>query len=296
MARRDEILDALAWADFTEPARVAVISAKLVRELTSYSDNGHTKTKVKDAVRETFPPYGRGKAITELVEAEYRRQAPIYQARQKAQSDWAAYQADRATRATRLNAAYAHAFDRLIYEPSRSNPIHYNSGNWQDRQDWDEIERARDKGDKCIGLTHQDSHLVCLLSHEKGTAQPHIATRLHSGPIVRTYLRSATDSVYSDVKNLVEAATSLGGPKVKAAIARGKRVKTDWIGRRTFIYHDGSDHHHVHIEELQWRAAVWADREGYDGCPRPKLVEGLVHGTSETEHEDGYGAVWNDVD
>ena len=84
------ILDGLAWAGISEQARVARISAGLVKELSQH-DDGHTKTRVKDAVRATSPPHGRGKAITEAVSIEYLRQAPIYQKRQADQAAWATY-------------------------------------------------------------------------------------------------------------------------------------------------------------------------------------------------------------
>jgi hypothetical protein len=56
--------------------------------------------------------------------------------------------------------------------------------------------------------------------------------------------------------NLVEAAVALGGPKVRAALAKGKKVVTDWSGRRTFIHHEGQDHVHPCVEEIPWLVAT----------------------------------------
>ena len=134
--KEENILDALAWADFTEKARIAIISSNLARE-----SGDHTKTYIKEKVRETCPPYGRGKAITEAVEREWTRQRPIYVARQQEQAAWKAYLEDRATRETRLNAAYAAAFKRPLWEPSRRNPIPWGSDNWDERNAWEEQEK-----------------------------------------------------------------------------------------------------------------------------------------------------------
>jgi len=303
MARKDMILDGLAWASLSEPARIALISANLVRKLTTYL-KAHTKTAVKDEVRATSPPYGRGKIIAEAVEKEYRRQAPIYQARQKAHNDFKAYQEHMAKRSTRLNNTYAAAFDRIPYDPTRTSPYNWDD-DWELRDTWSNAEHERDKGDECIGLTHQGSHVVCLMKSEDEHSKWHIATRLHKGPRVRTYLR-CNHSRFSDSepKNLVEAAMSLGGPKVRTAITRGKRVVTDWIGRRTFIHHDGSDYHHVHIEELPWRAVVYEMTltGNIPGDRWSKPCAAVIHGETVTRapdedpEDDSTPDQWNDLD
>ena len=82
MGQKANVLDALAWAGVSESARVARIAAKLVRELHQYKDE-HTKTRIKDAVKATSPPYGRGKYIIAAVDAEYQRQLPIYKERKE---------------------------------------------------------------------------------------------------------------------------------------------------------------------------------------------------------------------
>lgn len=252
MANRGLVLDGLAWAGFTEKARIAKIAAKLVREARG---GGFTKTIVKEAVKNTSPPYGRGKAIFEAlwgtadaVGGEIVRQKAIYDARQEEQAAWRNYLDHKAKRTTRINDAYASAFERPTYLSLQNY-----KGGWGDydaRQAWEDGERRRDKGEDCTALTHQDGFVVCLLVSEKETRRPHIASRLKRGEVVRTYLRSR-----SEPWNLVEAAVSLGGPKVKAALARGKRVKTDWIGRCARIYHDGSDHVEPMVEEIPWRTA-----------------------------------------
>jgi len=255
MSARDTILDALAWAGITEDARIAKIAAGLVRG-ASYT---YTKTAVREAVKITSPPYGRGKAIfTALwgdmaeVSGEIMRQKVIYDARQEEQAKWRGYLAHRAKRENRINSAYASAFSRPDYLPARRCPVTWSE--YDARCEWEKEERERDKGDDCTALTHQDSFVVCLVISENGETRPHIATRYKRGDVVRTYLRMSGSPM-----NLAEAAISLGGPKVKAALAKGKRVKTDWIGRRTYIYHDGSDHIDPRVEELPWRTSV--DRE-----------------------------------
>ena len=290
MADRSKILDGLTWAGISEEARIARISAKLVRRLSRYTTT-HTKTDVKKAVRETSPPYGRGKAITEAVEREYRRQFPIYMERTEAKEAWAEYLKHIAKRSTRLNLAYAAAFDRVPWEPSRKNPHPY--GDWDQRCAWDQEERERDKGDQCIGLTHQDGHVVCLMSHEKGHSQYHIATRYKKGEIVRTYLRT------DDASNLAEAAISLGGPKVKAALSIGKKVVTDWIGRRTFIHHEGQDHQGHSVEQLPWRTVSFReDKSGYYHrivSADALLVNGEIIPDEDGDDTPAYDR-WNDVD
>jgi len=278
MAQKDIILDGLAWASLTEEARVAVISANLVRKLTSYNRT-HTKTDIKAEVSASCPPYGRGKFIFEKVSMEYLRQADIYGARQKAKDDWETYQKHMAKRSTRLNYAYAAAFDRAIYDPVKHrNPYGYGD-DYEKRCAWNARESARDKGDECVALTHQSEHVVCLVISENGDTRPHIATRPRSGPIVRTYLRC---NYGNEVGNLVEAAVLLGGPKVRAALARGKRVKTDWIGRRSLIHHDGSDHQNVGIEEVPWKTRSYRERRSCVNGSR-EAIDTITHGIIETD-------------
>lgn len=273
MAKRDNILEGLAWAGISEDARVARISALLVRELSKHHQE-HTKTRVKEAVRNTSPPYGRGKAICKAVEKEYRRQAPIYQERFAEQAAWNAQQEHLAKRSTRINRAYAGAFARPPHKPSQSF-----SGTWdqhEERLAWVQQEQDRDKGDDCIALTHQDGYVVALVLSQNSQDGPHIATRLKSGPIVRTYIRTKGWDWREAPEDLVEAAVLLGGPKVRCAIAKGKRVKTDWIERCSFIYHDGSDHHRPKVERVPWSISILKETEtrwGTETRPHPAILD-----------------------
>lgn len=293
MGQREHVLDGLAWAGITEQARVARIAAMLVRE----NGNRHTQTHIKDTIRNTAPPYGRAKYIFEelygrviaapegkekvRIGSEIERQYVIYSERKERHDEWERWQEYRSRRSTRLNYAYAAAFGRPPYEPSRKCPIKwdwsmgYEHENYKLKCDWDEAERKRDKGDVCLGLTHQDGYVVCLVDSVNGVGCCHIAVRLKSGPIVRTHLRE-------DCENLVEAAVSLGGPRVRAAIAKGKRVKTDWVGRRSFIHHDGSDHQEPKVEEVPWialRRFERANRKSWETLFETERV--IVHGTEE---------------
>jgi len=297
---RDNILDGLAWASLSEKARVARISAKLVRDLGSWSDK-HTKTDVKAAVKATAPPYGRGKYVIAAVELEYRRQLPIYRKRQKAQDDWKAYLDKAAKRGTRVNNAYAFAFNRPPHLPTQDFDKPWSSDTYDERTAWNTVEAARDKGDTCVGLTHQDSHVVALVEQENGSTRWHIATRLHKGPIVRTYLRGSSNRYTNSKMNLAEAAVSLGGPKVKAALAKGKRVETDWIGRRTLIHHEGQDFVHAHVEELPWRTTTFVETANtYNPATTYlKPVASQTLGETVTPWQDWYKGQrpdWNDCD
>jgi len=253
MAVRDKILDGLAWAGITEEARVALISATLVRSLPHASD-AHTQTAIQLAVRNTSPPYGRGKAITKAVTKEYLRQLRIYRARFSAQAEWNQWKAHQARLETRLNNVYAAAFNRPPLEPRKSYPGGWN--NWEDRHNWDTAEAERDKGDQCIALTHQDDYIICLVTKENENRTPHIAVRQRGGgKIVRTYF----DKSHPDFRtpdDLVQAEVALGGPKVHTALAKGKRVFTDWVGRRSLIYHDGSDFEAPKVEEVCWHISA----------------------------------------
>jgi len=288
------ILDGLAWAGISEPARIARISARLVRQLGTYRSE-HTKSDVKEAVRGTSPPYGRGKAIYEAVEVEYRRQLPIFAARKERHEAWENYQEHIAKRETRINHAYAAAFDRPVWEPARKNPYSYGDDQYYS---WNEEEQKRDKGDDCIGLTHQGGHVVCLVQHENGITAWNIATRHKRGPIVRTYLRCNLGGRTGQPQNLVEAAISLGGPKVRSALAKGKKVVTDWAGRRTFIHHEGQDHEKVWVEELPWRAVVFIEEPtGYNGSMVRRAKAALIHGDAVTlDPDNDYVRSWNDID
>lgn len=296
MSTEVTILDALAWAGTTEQARVAWISAKLVRSLQIWT-NTHTKTDVKEAVKLTQPPYGRGKYIIEAVEKEYRRQLPIYRKRKEHHDWWQTYLKNAAARDTRLDNAYAAAFDRPQHLEAQGLDKPYSQSTWDERSEWDASESARDKGDQCVGLTHQGSYVVALLEIENGAMRWHIATRLHKGPIVRTYLRCNVNRLHDGKMNLVEAAVSLGGPKVKAALSRGKRVETDWVGRRTLIHHEGQDYVHAHIEEIPWRTAIFVERQGpFSSISYPIAVASITHGETVTELYDYPLLDWNDTD
>lgn len=251
MAKRELILDGLAWAGISEKARIAKICAKLVRSASS-----HNQTEVKEAIRNTSPPYGRAKHIFAAIwgddgeTGELTRQREIYNRRWKDRTDWENWLKNESKLSTRLNKAYASAFSRPRHLPYRHFP-----GGWSDyegRRAWEDQERERDKGDDCIALTHQDGHVVALCVSENGKDHVFIATRLKSGPITKSYIKAKWGSAPRD---LVEAAVNLGGPKVRSAIAKGKRVKTDWINRRSFIYHDGSDHEAPKIEMVEWTIA-----------------------------------------
>lgn len=256
MADETTVLDGLAWAGITEEARVARLAAMLVRQASAPN---HTQSHIKDTIRGTAPPYGRAKYIFEKLygdkttPGEIERQFEIYIARKRAHDDFEAYLEHMSTRSTRLNKAYASRFDRPMYEPKRACPTPWD---WTMEHDhphrdlqtaWNNREAERDKGDTCLAITHQDGYTVALVEKVNMTEQHHIAVRLRKGPIVRTSLRE-------ECHNLVEAAVSLGGPRVRAALAKGKRVKTDWVGRRSFIYHDGSDHEEPKVEEVSWLA------------------------------------------
>jgi|3_EtaG_2_1085321.scaffolds.fasta_scaffold00329_24 hypothetical protein len=274
MGQKANVLDALAWAGVSESARVARIAAKLVRELHQYKDE-HTKTRIKDAVRATSPPYGRGKYIIAAVDAEYQRQLPIYKERKAKHDAWAEYQKHIVKRSTRVNNAYAAAFDRPQYHPKQRW-----GGSWGDydgRQAFDEVEGARDFGDRCLALTHQGNHVVALLTSKNGQDGFHIATRLKRGTVTRTYLRGNDDQ---GPQNLIDALVSLGGPQVKAALAIGKQVETDWVGRRSFIHHDGRDHQAVGVEEISWRARMFEEVAGYHGRTNLSPYPVIVHGES----------------
>jgi len=264
MSQRERVLDALAWSGITEKARIARLASSLIRQ-----GGPHTQASIKDAIRETAPPYGRAKHIFQAlygtprdpndeddkgVEGEINRQREIFDCRQKEQNDWAGWLNHRSRRATRLNYAYAAAFDRPLWEPNRECPIvwswemGYDSPIRKAQYAWECEEGKRDKGDVCMGLTHQGGYVVCLAKSIAPCRYTFVATRLRKGPVVRTPLRDCP-------VDLSEAAVSFGGPKVLSAIAKGKRVKTDWVGRRSFIHHDGSDYEEPKIEEVSWSAA-----------------------------------------
>jgi hypothetical protein len=267
MVKEELVLDGLAWAGVSEKARVARISSGLVRELGRYL-TVHTQTRIKQAIRVTLPPHGRGKAIFEAVSKEYLRQAVIFRARKEAHDNWAAWQEKEAKLDTRLNRAYACRFARPIYA-TRCSWV----GQWDDpeRTEFNKRETARDIGDNCIALTHWNDHAVALVTSTGDIERHHIAVR-QWGMITRTYLR------HNRSKNLVEAAVSLGGPKVKTALSKGKRVVTDWVDRRSFIHHDGSDHIPVGIEEIPWLAVVNEGGEGW----HLKWDRVLIHGDTIT--------------
>lgn len=260
MANREKILDGLAWAGITEKARVAKISALLVRR-----SERMTKTAIKEAVRDTSPPYGRGKAIAEKVVDEHRRQKVIYDQRQKEQVDFELYKANLAEMRSRLNHAYAHAFGRPRYKPYGTRvPKDYWDWEPAERATYDAAEEHRDMGDDCIAITHWDGHVVALLDTLNDDHHQHIATRRKSGQAVRTHLRSS-------VEDLVQAAISLGGPKVRAAYSQGIRVTTDWIGRKTTV------HYAIGDVELPWRAVRYEEQQTQWGVQlRPVKI--LING------------------
>jgi len=277
VANRELILDGLAWAGIDELVRVAKISAILVREAhrATYT-NAVTKTRIKEAVRDTSPPYGRGKAICELVETEFKRQMVIYQQRQNDQLSFGNWKTHRAKHDTRLNDAYAFAFDRPTYEPHNHYPDgHSVSGteDWDARSAWDDKESERDKGDKCLAITHWQEHVVALVRCQNGETNYHIATRMHKGEIVRTRLRRHDD-------DLVQAAISLGGPRVRAALAVGVRITTDWIGRCTTVHYTSA---HKPEMVIPWRSQRAEKRENDAGYVRSYEINTLIMGRTEED-------------
>lgn len=274
MAVKDRILDGLAWAGVSDAERVARISALLVRETAGTYDQRLTKTRLKEAVKETCPPYGKGKAISELVTVEVERQRVIYEQRQAAHQDYAKQRQHLARMDTRLNRAYARTFDRphhTPYTPYTPPDAQYNIDR---RVEWEDAERERDKGDRCLALTHWQDHIVCLVHGINENHRNHIATRLRGGEIVRTYLRESAE-------DLVEAAILLGGPKVRAAFAGGVRVTTDWVGRITTVHY--TDRREV---TLPWRAARFKILENEYGYSSESLVFLLITGKDEVEESD----------
>lgn len=262
MANRELILDGLAWAFIEEPVRVAIISAMLVREPGSL-----TKTRIKEAVKDTSPPYGRGKAICELVETETYRQKRIYDQRQEQQGMFRERQERKARMDTRLNDVFANVFDREPCNPGCHRPSDYYSMTYEARQAWDKREEEEDRGERCQAITHWKEHVVALSTDARNHRRS-ITTRLRKGEIVKTFLRS-------DCKDLVQAAISLGGPKVRAAFGRGIRVTTDWVGRKTTIHY--IDKREV---ELPWRSCKFVETVG-DYGPVEQLVPTLIQGSVE---------------
>jgi hypothetical protein len=279
MANRDLILDGLAWAGIPEPVRVARIAAALVREKSESCDS-LTKTRIREAVRDTSPPYGRGKAIYEAVTKEIDRQSPIFEERKQGHEEWKAWNAHMAEHSTRMNHAYAAVFDRTPYSPHRRYTGDYSD--WDARVAFDKVESDRDKGDECTSLTHFKGHVVCLVVTQDTGRFPHIATRMGSGPIVRTYLRNP----YQPPADLVEAAVSLGGPKVRAAFSLGKKVITDWVDRLTLIHHEGQDHHERGVEIVPWRGVVYGDDDGYHPRTTNVLILGEKTWVDDSAGED----------
>ncbi len=249
-------LDGLAWVGVKEKDRVAKLAAQLVRS-DSYK---LTQTEIKDAIRATVPPYGRANHIFKALhgpDGEIERQRALYELRREKHLEWERYLTFHGKVSNRRNYAYAAAFSRPPREMTRRNPHKWG---WADGADhpnrllkhaWDQAESERDKGDTCKGLTHQDGYVVALVADTNGdhSYNSRVALRLKKGPITGYYLQGR-------VQNLAEAALSLGGPRVVAAIAKGKRVRTDWVGSRSYIYHDGSDHETPKVEEVRWQIAI----------------------------------------
>jgi hypothetical protein len=268
MANEETILDGLAWTQIKEPARVAKISAGLVRTTTSYSRT-ITKTSIQEAVKATMPPHGRGKAICEAVGIEVQRQLPIWSKRQQDQRDFDHYLADKASHATRLNDTYAARFGRPTRNPVKGFPGGYNE--FEARQAWDKKEADRDKGDTCIGLLiYEDVHTVALLTS---------ADRLPGNNYIAVRSRLGGEPVYTPLReqcgHFVDAAISLGGPQVRSALSQGYPVLTDWTGRRSIItYPDGKK------VELPWRTVKFSPgNNGYGDYHHRADV--MVLGTEE---------------
>lgn len=268
MENEGQLLDGLAWASIPEHVRIARIANALVEEQPTYEGERITKTKVKDKVKSTFPPHGKGKAYFEAVygkgdsDGEFVRQLRIRRQREALANEMAQEQRESRRLDVRINRAYAAAFSRKMLEPSRRFPGAYYDH--EEKAKWEAEEALRDKGDDCAALTHQGEHVVALVKMENGHYTPHIATRLKSGPITRTYLRTSCDT-------FINAIVELGGPKVTSALSKGKRVQTDWVGRRTLIHHDGSDHEAPKVEIVPWRTAQYELVQETDWQNRPSV-------------------------
>jgi hypothetical protein len=238
MNKEEVVLDALAWAGISETARIARIANKLTRGTNRYCTTV-TKTAIAEAVRVTIPPYGRGKAICEGVAKEIERQHPIYAKRHDAQEAWERYLAHMAEMSVRINNAYASRFGRPTFSPATSYQGHpneqpYGGGSyWEASQAHQEAESKRDKGDSCVAfLIYQEVYAVALLrsaNNLPGSNYVAVRNRL-SGEAVYTALRVSCE-------HFVDAVLSLGGPKVRSALAQGLQVCTDWVGRRSVITH-----------------------------------------------------------
>lgn len=248
MNKEEVVLDALAWAGISETARIARIANKLVRGTNRYNSTV-TKTAISEAVRETIPPYGRGKAICEGVAKEIERQRPIYSKRHDDQEAWERYLSHMAEMSVRINNAYASRFGRPTYSPATSYHGHPNAqpyggaSYWEASQAHQDAEEKRDKGDSCVAfLIYQEVYAVALLRS---------ANNLHGNNFIAVRSRLGGEPVYTELRetcsHFVEAVVSLGGPKVRSALAQGLQVCTDWVGRRSTITHrDGK------TETLPW--------------------------------------------
>lgn len=255
MAQAEAVLDALVWAQYKEPARVAKIAAKLVRNVAG-RHNPITKAAIADAVRETMPPHGRGKAIVEAVTVEYARQLVIWQKRQEQHHARARYKERYVDKIDgrlhyALNAAYASRFGRPVFLPSIDCPYQ-----WADvrREAWLAVERDRDKGDKCIGLMlFQDTVVVALL------ASVHAGATRGGGYHIATIDRDGGSPIYtalqSNCEDFSQAAICLGGPQVRGAFTRGIPAFTDWRGRRTIIHYPNKS------VELPWHALKYLTKK-----------------------------------
>jgi|3_EtaG_2_1085321.scaffolds.fasta_scaffold00329_4 hypothetical protein len=112
---------------------------------------------------------------------------------------------------------------------------------------WELQNELRDRGDECCELSYQKDFVVALVygivsgSHR----QPHIAIRARrGGPVTRVPI-PRSENYWP--RSLYDALGALGGQPVKSALVSGKRVITDWGGRRSFI------HHECDVEEVRWQ-------------------------------------------
>lgn len=255
--KQDKILDGLAWAKLSEQARIARIAAKLVRDIPT--GIAITKVAIKEAVSATMPPYGRGRVIFEGVTEEYQRQLPIFRKRQEAHREWKQHTDNLSNLSYRINAAYAARFDRPEYRPRQSFPEAYipqfgdpnESNYWERRNAWDKKEDERDKGDDCDDLIIYKGHTICLVTRGNNDRNSFVAVRQKKGPITKIHLSTSPQRV-----ELSEIAMVLGGPRVQSAITSGERVVTDWINRRSVIYHDATETHEPWVETIEWQAKV----------------------------------------
>lgn len=276
MEKEAVVLDALVWAQLTETARTARIAASIVKGHISRYCTTVTKRLVSDRVKETCPPFGRGKHIIEATVAEVDRQAKIHLDRQAKRKEWEDYCESQRRLDTRLNKAYASRFGRPPFHPYRRREGPYN---YDEEREWDRLEELRDKGDRCVAITIYCDHTVALITDVFGA---------HGEAYIAVVPRTGGTPVYTAIRsrasNFVEAAIELGGPKVASAFIRGISVTTDWVGRRSTIHYPDGD------LELPWRSVrfnVTKNEWNHDVVEHTRT---LIRGITEVDEPDNQTA------